>query len=125
MRLIFRLTIIYTFQHRFKDAEITEIIFKKYFAHSKMRRYYDDKFFDSINKVFVCLVTSAMRHCLKALVTGQWVEPMKSYEFKYESGICKFKGYARRICPENSLIRTPIADFLQPGMPIYQTFVTF
>ena len=40
-------------------TEITEIIFRKYFASLKMCGNTDDTFFDSINKVFIYLMTSA------------------------------------------------------------------
>ena len=66
-----------------------EIIFPKYFDEVKMRCNFDDIFFDSINEVFICLVTSAMRHCLKAWTTGVYVDPGKSAEFKYETTASK------------------------------------
>ncbi|KAF8432799.1 hypothetical protein BGX38DRAFT_1146327 [Terfezia claveryi] len=53
-------------QRHFRTNEITEIIFHKYFSNIKIYRNSDDTFFDSINEVFIYLVTSAMRHCLKA-----------------------------------------------------------
>ena len=43
-----------------------EIIFHKYFAGIKMYGNCNDTCFDSINEVFICLVTSVMRYCLKA-----------------------------------------------------------
>ena len=51
-----------------------------------MRGNFDDTFFDQINEVFICLVVSAMRHCLKAWRTGVFVE---TQEFKYETTISK------------------------------------
>lgn len=55
-----------------------------------MRGNFDETFFDSINEVFVCLVTSAMRHCLKAWATGVYIEPPKTAEFKYETAASEF-----------------------------------
>ncbi|RPB20033.1 hypothetical protein L211DRAFT_764361, partial [Terfezia boudieri ATCC MYA-4762] len=60
----------------FRASEITEIIFRKYFATIKMWGHADDHFFDSINEVFICLVISTMRHCLKTWMTGVYVEPL-------------------------------------------------
>ncbi|KAF8444338.1 hypothetical protein BGX38DRAFT_1260974 [Terfezia claveryi] len=64
----------YAHQRHFRANEITEIIFHKYFSNMKMCGNSDDTFFDSINEVFICLVTSAMRHCLKAWTTGVHLE---------------------------------------------------
>ena len=75
---------------RFKATEITEIIFRKYFAGRKMRGNFDNSFFDSINEVFIYLVASAIRHCLKAWVTGVFQETTRPVEFKYETAIRKF-----------------------------------
>jgi len=55
-----------------------------------MRGHFDDTFFDSINEVFICLVTSAMRHCLKAWTTGVYVEPGRNADFKYETTASKY-----------------------------------
>jgi len=55
-----------------------------------MRGYFDHTFFDSINEVFVCLVTSAMRHCLKAWITGFYVEPGRNADIKYEATASKY-----------------------------------
>jgi hypothetical protein len=70
----------------FRATEITELIFRKYFAGRKMRGNTDDTFFDSINEVFICLVASALRHCLKAWTTGVYVD---APDFKYETGKSK------------------------------------
>jgi len=55
-----------------------------------MRCHFDDTFFDSINEVFICLVTSAMRHCLKAWTTGVYVETGRNADFKYETTASKY-----------------------------------
>jgi len=67
-----------------------EIIFRKYFAGVKMRGHFDDTFFDSINEVFICLVTSAMRHSVKAWTTGVYIEPGRNANFKYETTASKY-----------------------------------
>ena len=46
---------------------------RKYFAGIKMRGNFDSEFFDNINEVFVCLVGTAIRHCLKSWETGEYV----------------------------------------------------
>ena len=62
---------------------------------------YDKEYFQSVNEVFICLVTSAMRHCLKAWKTGVYVKPLISEEFKYESSAGSFRAChtCRRECP--------------------------
>ncbi|KAF8415578.1 hypothetical protein BGX38DRAFT_1281248 [Terfezia claveryi] len=76
-----------THQKHFRGSEITEIIFRKYFSTLKQRGNCDESFFDAINEVFICLVTSAMRHCLKAWMTGVYVEPPSATKFKYDSTV--------------------------------------
>ncbi|RPB27431.1 hypothetical protein L211DRAFT_803068 [Terfezia boudieri ATCC MYA-4762] len=80
-----------TDQRHFRATEITGIIFRKYLAGIKVEGDFDDTFFDSMNEVFICLVTSAMCHCLKAWSTGVYVEPSKTGEFKYGTTVktCK------------------------------------
>ena len=52
-----------------------------------MRVHVDDSFFHSINEVFICLVTSAMRHALQSWTTGVYVELRKAVEFKYSNTV--------------------------------------
>ena len=80
-----------TLQRWFKAVEITEIIYHKYFAGIKMRGNFDDTFFDSINKVFICFVTTAMHHCLKVWETEIYIEPPKIMEFKYDTSVSKWR----------------------------------
>ncbi|KAF8417017.1 hypothetical protein BGX38DRAFT_1280801 [Terfezia claveryi] len=79
-----------THQRHFLSSEITDVIFHKYFASVKMRGNFNETFFDSINEVFICLVTSAMRHCLKAWTTGVYMEPPKTGDFKYDTSISTY-----------------------------------
>ncbi|KAF8420290.1 hypothetical protein BGX38DRAFT_1280236 [Terfezia claveryi] len=58
-----------------------------------MRRNSDDTFFDSINEVFICLVTSAMRHCLKAWTTEMYVEPPSTGNFRYDTTVTTYKRF--------------------------------
>ena len=53
-----------------------------------MRENRDEKFFDSINAVFICFVAATIQHCLKEWRTGK--EPTKLVEFKYERATGKF-----------------------------------
>ncbi|KAF8436739.1 hypothetical protein BGX38DRAFT_1145356 [Terfezia claveryi] len=76
-----------THQKYFRGSEITEIIFCKYFSTLKQQGNCNESFFDAINEVFICLVTSAMRHCLKAWMTRVYVEPPSATKFKYYSTI--------------------------------------
>ncbi|KAF8445132.1 hypothetical protein BGX38DRAFT_1260863 [Terfezia claveryi] len=84
-------------QRHFHANEITEIIFRKYFSNMKMRGNSDDTFFDSINEVFICLVTSAMRHCLKAWTTGVYVEPPSTANFRYDTTITTWNAHPRKL----------------------------
>ncbi|KAF8415920.1 hypothetical protein EV426DRAFT_706044 [Tirmania nivea] len=104
-----------TDQRHFRAQEIMEVIFRKYFSRIKMQGNFDNSFFDSINEVFICLVTSAMRHCLKGWTTGVYEEPSKSQEFKYETTIRIYKrflatweAHSLRMC--NLLLATIKAD---------------
>ncbi|KAF8458589.1 hypothetical protein BGX38DRAFT_1138674 [Terfezia claveryi] len=72
------------------------VIFRKYFASVKMRRNFNDTFFNSINKVFICLVTSVMRHCLKSWTIGVYVEPPKTGDFKYNTSISTWNAHPRK-----------------------------
>ncbi|KAF8455731.1 hypothetical protein BGX38DRAFT_1257986 [Terfezia claveryi] len=84
-------------QRHFHANEITEIIFRKYFSNMKMRGNSDDTFFDSINEVFICLVTSAMRHCLKAWTTGVYVEPPSTGNFRYDTTVTTWNAHPRKV----------------------------
>ncbi|KAF8425421.1 hypothetical protein BGX38DRAFT_1147170 [Terfezia claveryi] len=74
-----------------------DVIFRKYFASVKIRGNFDETFFDSINEVFICLVTSAMRHCLKSWTTGVYVEPSKTGNFKYDISISTWNAHPRKV----------------------------
>jgi len=54
-----------------------------------MRGHFDDTIFDLINEVVICLVTSTMRHCLKAWTTGVYAQPGRNADFKYETTASK------------------------------------
>jgi hypothetical protein len=58
-----------------------------------MRGYRDVEFHEKINGVFICLVASALRHCLKHWVKGELAEEM--VEFKYETAAGKNDSDAR------------------------------
>jgi len=68
--------------------EITELIFCKYFAGPKMMGNIDSFFFESLNQAFICLVVSAMCHCLKAWRTGIFEQPD---DFQYETALSKYQ----------------------------------
>ncbi|KAF8433171.1 hypothetical protein BGX38DRAFT_1146201 [Terfezia claveryi] len=95
-----------THQRHFRATEIREIIFRKYFVTIKMRGNFDATFFDSINEVFICLVASAMRHCLKAWTTGVYVEPPKTEVFKYDTTVTTYKRFLATWNAHPSNIRT-------------------
>ncbi|KAF8414789.1 hypothetical protein BGX38DRAFT_1281675 [Terfezia claveryi] len=82
-----------THQRYFRAIEIREIIFQKYFVMIKMRGNFDETFFDLINEVFISLVASAMHHCLKAWMTGVYVEPLKIEVFNYNMTVTTYKRF--------------------------------
>ena len=52
-----------------------------------MRGHFDDSFFESSNKVFICLVSSALCHASKSCTTRVYVELPKAEEFKYSNTV--------------------------------------
>ncbi|KAF8459870.1 hypothetical protein BDZ91DRAFT_740867 [Kalaharituber pfeilii] len=70
-------------ENRFMAEEIVELIWNKYFLGTKMRGNIDPGFLDRINKQFICLVASVIRHCLKAWSLGTFNQ--NSVEFKFET----------------------------------------
>ncbi|KAF8438321.1 hypothetical protein BDZ91DRAFT_756114 [Kalaharituber pfeilii] len=70
-------------ENRFMAEEIVELIWNKYFVGAKMWGNIDLGFLDRINKQFICLVASVIRHCLKAWSLGTFNQ--NSVEFKYET----------------------------------------
>ncbi|RPB20013.1 hypothetical protein L211DRAFT_852720 [Terfezia boudieri ATCC MYA-4762] len=105
-----------TDQRHFRPPEITENIFRKYLANIKMRGNYDENFFDSINEVFICLVTSAMCHCLKAWTTGIYVEPPNMGDFKYHTTVTTWDAHPMRTTKASKLTRGWIPDGMQRQM---------
>ena len=66
------------------------MIYNTYFDGPRERGNTCLKFLESINEVFICLVVSAIRHCLKAWLTGVFVKPTRSEQFKYATTISKY-----------------------------------
>ena len=57
-----------------------------------MRWNIDETFFDRINEVFICLVASTIRHCLKSWVTGVYVEPSMNEHITNEKVVSRRHG---------------------------------
>jgi len=55
---------------------IAELIFLKYYKGRKMRGRVDSSFISSINKEFICLITTALYYSLKAWDTGIYEDPI-------------------------------------------------
>jgi len=72
---------------RFQATEIVTLIYDSYFQRQKMRGNRDERFFERINAVFVCLVTATIQHCLNKWWSGR--EPAELVEFKYETAAGK------------------------------------
>ena len=71
----------------FRAEEIVNIIYAQYFQGAKRKGNQDPKFLDRVNGAFICLVATAIRHCLKAWRTGILDE--QAPEFKYETAWCR------------------------------------
>ncbi|KAF8414939.1 hypothetical protein BGX38DRAFT_1246750 [Terfezia claveryi] len=70
-------------KNRFRAEEIVKVIFQKYFYSKRMKGNRDPGFLERINGVFICFVSTAMRHCLKMWKTGEYKD--NGLEFKYET----------------------------------------
>jgi len=67
---------------RFRAEEIVMVIYQRYYKGKRKQGHREPDFMNRINRVFICLVASAIRHCLKAWRTGEFVE---GRDFKYET----------------------------------------
>ena len=70
----------------FKATERTKLIFQGYLSRPKKTGNKVRSFFDSINEVFIYLLVTAIRHCLKVWVKGVYV---KRVNFRYETATSK------------------------------------
>jgi len=57
------------------------VIYQRYYKGKRKQGHQEPDFMNRINGVFICLIASAIRHCLKAWRTAELVE---SRDFKYE-----------------------------------------
>ena len=69
-----------------KATEMNKAIFLGNFSGPKKRGNKVRSFFDFLNEVFICLVVTAIQHCLKAWVKGVYV---KAVNFRYETVMSK------------------------------------
>ncbi|KAF8426774.1 hypothetical protein BGX38DRAFT_1147109 [Terfezia claveryi] len=60
---------------------------EKYLEGRKRKGNREPDFLEKINGVLICLVATAIRHCLKAWRTGECADSVQ--EFKYETAWCK------------------------------------
>jgi len=67
---------------RFRAEEIVMVIYQRYYEGKRKQRHREPDFMNRINGVFICLVASAIRHCLKTWRMGEFVE---TRDFKYET----------------------------------------
>ena len=69
---------------RFLAPQIVTIIYGKYYAGKRMRGSVDKGFKDKINGNFLCLISAAICHTLRAWQTGTYLEPR---DFKRETSL--------------------------------------
>ena len=62
------------------------VIYAKYFFSKRMKGNRDPEFLERINGVFICLVATTIRHCLKMWRTGEYLD---GPDFKYETAWSK------------------------------------
>jgi len=67
---------------RFHAEEIVMMIYQRDYKGNRKQGHREPDFMNWINGVFICLVASAIRHCLKAWRTREFVE---GRDFKYET----------------------------------------
>ena len=59
---------------RFRAEEIVAVIYQRYYNNFRKQGSCDSDFLHNINGMFICFVTTAIRHYLKALKTVQLAE---------------------------------------------------
>ena len=69
---------------RFRASEIVTLIFEIFFERPKMRSNRDETFLDKMNGTFICLVTGAIRHCLREYQLGDRLKN-NLIQFKFET----------------------------------------
>ena len=62
------------------------MICQRYFNGFKRQGTRDPEFLDRINGMFVCFVATAIRHCLKACMTGELAETGTDLKYKTNEG---------------------------------------
>ena len=65
---------------RFTSAAIAKLVFRRVFADARMRGSQDASWLLKFNGVFICLITTSLRHGLTAWSTGEYVKPPKFEE---------------------------------------------
>ena len=76
------------FGRRFRATEFVTLIYEAFFQRPKMRVNRDPRFFGQINAVFMCLIATTIKHCLKECLSGQ--QKIVPVEFKYETAASKY-----------------------------------
>ncbi|KAI5841327.1 hypothetical protein DFP73DRAFT_596582 [Morchella snyderi] len=64
-----------TYRLRFLAPEIIDILYYKYFDGGRMRGVKDPEFLERITPTFICLISTAIWHGIRAWSTGTYVKP--------------------------------------------------
>ncbi|KAI5836688.1 hypothetical protein DFP73DRAFT_532541 [Morchella snyderi] len=64
-----------TYRLRFLAPEIIDILYYKYFDGVRMRGVKDPEFLERITPTFICLISTAIWHGIRAWSTGTYVKP--------------------------------------------------
>lgn len=61
-----------TFKLRFCAPQIADAIFEKFYSSARRIGSKEPEFLNAINGVFICLISTAIFHCLKAWENGTY-----------------------------------------------------
>ncbi|KAI5846219.1 hypothetical protein DFP73DRAFT_525735 [Morchella snyderi] len=78
----------YTYRLRFLAPEIIDILYYKYFDGVRMRGVKDPEFLERITPTFICLISTAIWHGIRAWSTGTYVKP-DHFESQNENVVSK------------------------------------
>ncbi|KAI5839627.1 hypothetical protein DFP73DRAFT_598615 [Morchella snyderi] len=85
---------------RFLAPEIIDILYYKYFDGVRMRGVKDPEFLERITPTFICLISTAIWHGIRAWSTGTYVKP-DHFQSQNENVIREKRGITIEVIPED------------------------
>ncbi|KAI5845891.1 hypothetical protein DFP73DRAFT_594087 [Morchella snyderi] len=89
-----------TYRLQFLTPEIIDILYYKYFDGVRMRGVKDPKFLVRITPTFICVISTAIWHGIRAWSTGTYVKP-DHFQSQNENVIREKKGITIKAIPED------------------------